>query len=107
MGSDLHFVEHVRDQASGAGEVTFRKMFGEFAIYLDGKVVALVCDNQLFVKPTEGGSALLTDPPRGSPYPGARPHLMLNELLDDRHRLAAVLRATADALPMPVPRKKR
>jgi hypothetical protein len=26
---------------------------GEYAIYCNGKVVALVCDNQLFVKPTE------------------------------------------------------
>jgi TfoX/Sxy family transcriptional regulator of competence genes len=45
MASDLNFVEYVRDQINGAGEVSFKKMFGEYAIYYDNKVVALVCDN--------------------------------------------------------------
>jgi DNA transformation protein and related proteins len=55
MASDLNFVEYVRDRINEAGEVSFKKMFGEYAIYYDNKVVALVCDNQLFVKPTVGG----------------------------------------------------
>lgn len=29
MATDLSFVEYVRDQMQGAGQVTFRKMFGE------------------------------------------------------------------------------
>ena len=39
MASDLSFVEYVRDQMQGAGAVTFKKMFGEYALYLDEKVV--------------------------------------------------------------------
>jgi len=50
MASDLSFVEYVRDQISRAGDVSFRKMFGEYAIYCDSKVVALVCHNQFFTK---------------------------------------------------------
>ena len=34
-------------------------MFGEYAIYCDGKVTALVCDNQLFVKPMEAGRSFI------------------------------------------------
>jgi DNA transformation protein and related proteins len=49
MASDAKFVEYVCDRIDGAGQISFRKMFGEYAIYCDAKVVALVCDNQLFV----------------------------------------------------------
>ncbi len=107
MASDLEFVQHVCDQVRGAGEVTYRKMFGEYAVYLRGKVVALVCDNQLFVKPTDEGRALLDRPTEGQPYPGAKPHLVLDEYLDDSALLSEVFRVTEAALPAPKPRKRK
>ena len=64
MASDLSFVEYAAGQMHAAGAITFRKMFGEFALYCDGKVVALVCDNQLFVKSTAGGSLQGASPRR-------------------------------------------
>ena len=72
MASDLTFVEYVRDQMRGAGAVTFKSMFGEYALYIDEKIVALVCDNQLFVKPTKAGRALLGAVTEASPYPSVR-----------------------------------
>ena len=38
MSSRLDFVQYVADQCSGAGEITFKKMFGEYGIYCDGKI---------------------------------------------------------------------
>ena len=76
-------------------------MFGEFAIYCDGKVVALVCDNQLFLKPTAAGKALLDHVREVPPYPGARPYYLIDTQLDDADGLAAVVRATARELPPP------
>jgi len=55
MASDKEFVAYVCEQLREAGEISSRRMFGEAAVYLGDKVVGLVCDNQLFVKPTEGG----------------------------------------------------
>ena len=55
MASDQGYVDYIRDQAAPAVDIAYRKMFGEYALYLDGKVVALVCDNHLFVKPTADG----------------------------------------------------
>ncbi len=46
---------------AGAGEARARKMFGEYALYVDGKVVALVCDDHLFVKLTEPGTKFVGD----------------------------------------------
>ncbi len=50
MSSDLDFVEFVVDQIEQVGDISYRKMFGEYALYCRGKVIALICDNQLFVK---------------------------------------------------------
>src|ERR1041384_4693516 len=81
-------------------------MFGEYALYMDGKVVALVCDDQLFLKPTPEGKAFLGPVPEAPPYPGIRPFPMLSALLDEPERLAAALSITADALPLPKAKAK-
>jgi TfoX/Sxy family transcriptional regulator of competence genes len=108
MASDVVFVDYVRDQLGGAGAISFRRMFGEYALYCDGKVVGLVCDNQLFVKPTPAGREFLgADVVEGQPYPGAKPWLLMGESLDDRTTLCRLIRITADALPMPVPKKPK
>ena len=101
MASDIDFVEYVCEQIRGAGRVTHRRMFGEFAVYCDGKVVALVCDNQFFLKPTAPGKALLERVQEAPPYPGAKPYYLIDAQLDDAEAVAALVRATADALPMP------
>ena len=101
MASDKEFADYVRDQMSGAGDVSSRKMFGEYAIYLDGKVVALVCDNRCFVKRTDAGRAYLGEVTEGPPFPGANPYFLIADELDDRERLAELVRITARAIPEP------
>jgi TfoX/Sxy family transcriptional regulator of competence genes len=108
MSTDPDFVAHVKDQLGAAGAIAFRRMFGEYALYFDTKVVGLLCDNQLFVKPTEAGRALLGHAAReGQPYPGAKPWLLIGEDLDDRALLVRLIRTTADALPLPPPKKPK
>ncbi len=108
MASDAVFVDYVRDQLGASGAISFRRMFGEYAMYCDGKVVGLVCDNQLFVKPTPAGRELLgAGGVEGQPYPGAKPWLLMGESLDDRTTLCLLIRITADALPMPAPKKPK
>lgn len=107
MATQTETIHHICGQAGLGAALTWRKMFGEFALYLDGKVVALVCDDQLFVKPTDAGRALLGEVTLAPPYPGAKDYLLLDRELDDPERLRAVLRATAAALPTPTPRKAK
>lgn len=106
MSSDLSFVEFVCDQMSGAGIVRFRKMFGEFAVYCDDKVVALVCDDQLFVKPTQAGRAFLGEPTEAPPYTGAKPYFLIDSL-DDREWLSQLIELTARELPPPKPKQRK
>lgn len=107
MASDLSFVEHVLDQINASGRASFKKMFGEYAIYFDEKVVALVCDNQLFIKPTEGGRSMIGTIIEAPPYPGAKPHLVIGEQLDDHQWMSSLIELTASELPAPKPKKSK
>ena len=79
-------------------------MFGEYALYLDEKVVALVCDDQLFLKPTYEARAFLGKVRLASPYPGAKDYFLLVDELDDPDLLREVVLVTARALPEPKPK---
>lgn len=59
MASQQKTVDYLMEQSAEAGTITSKKMFGEFALYCDTKVVAFVCDDQLFIKPTEAGRDFL------------------------------------------------
>ena len=101
MASDLGFVEYVCDQIGGAGQVTFRQMFGEYAIYCGGKVVALVCGDRLFVKQTPGGLAFIGDAVEARPYPSAKPHFLIEDKLDDREWMTGLIQVTERELSPP------
>jgi len=107
VASDQSFVDFIVDQASDAGEITYRKMFGEYGLYCDGKIVALICNNRLFVKPTEQGRNFIADVNEAPAYPGAKPSLLIEERIEDRAWLAQLIRITCNALPNPKPKKKK
>jgi TfoX/Sxy family transcriptional regulator of competence genes len=102
MSSDKSFVEFLEDQMGTAGTISSKKMFGEYAIYCDGKVVALVCDNQLFVKPTEGGRVHIGNPVEAPPYPGAKMYFLIQDEFEDREWISGLIRITAQELPIPI-----
>ncbi|MDH2134633.1 TfoX/Sxy family protein [Sphingobium yanoikuyae] len=108
MASDRKIVEFLVEQMAGGGTVSAKAMFGEFGIYCDGKMVALVCDDHLFVKPTVGGRAFAAGVEEAPPYPGAKPCLLIDaEKWDDREWLAEIVRITSQELPAPKVRTKR
>ena len=104
MSTDQAFVEYVQSQSGLWNEISFRKMFGEYALYVHGRVVAFACDNQLYLKPTEEVRAMLGKVSEAPPYPGGKLHFQLDEQLEDRELLRRLLFATAAALPLPKPK---
>ncbi len=68
MASSLEFVRYAAEQMCAAGEITYKKMFGEYGIYCNGKIVGLICENQLFIKITEAGRRLCPDYEEVPPY---------------------------------------
>lgn len=102
MASRQNTVDSILEQIAGAGTVAARKMFGEFTIYCDEKVVALVADDQFFVKPTAAGREFVGDGEEGCPYPGAKPCLLIPpDRWDDRPWMSRLIQVTAAELPPP------
>jgi TfoX/Sxy family transcriptional regulator of competence genes len=100
MASSAATVEWIVKQLASAGEVSAKAMFGEYGIYCDGKIVALVCDDQLFVKRTDAGYAFWGEHQEGRPYKGAKPLMLLEEAdMRDRTRLVELIRITQKHLP--------
>lgn len=108
MASHQGTVDFLLEQMAGAGVVTARKMFGEYGIYCAGRMVALVCDDRLFVKPTAAGRSFAGLTEEAPPYPGAKPHLLIGDArLDDADWLGQLIRITAADLPEPGPKTRR
>lgn len=93
MASRQEFVDYVVDQLSDAGQITYKKMFGEYGIYCNGKIFALICDDQLFFKITNMGREILPDLPEVPPYNGAKNYFLV-ENVDDRELLTRLAIAT-------------
>ncbi len=107
MASDQKFVDYVLDQIEHVSVISAKKMFGEYAIYADGKMFGSICDNQLFIKPTEGGRAFIGEVVEAAPYEGAKLNFLISDKLEDRAWLSELVRITVAELPMPKPKKRR
>ena len=105
MATDRDFIDYVTGQAALDGRLSHKKMFGEYALYVDGKVVAFACDNSLFVKPSAAAATLAPKLPQRPPYPGAKDYPVADELLDDADAIRRLLVETAALMPLPRPRK--
>lgn len=107
MTNDRDFIEYVTDQISDDCDITTRLMFGGCTVYSKDKVVALICDNQLFVKPTESGRTFIGDVVEAPPYPGAKNSFLIEDKIEDSDWLSELIALTERELPMSRPKKKR
>ena len=82
-------------------------MFGEYVLYSRGKVVALICDNQLFMKATDAGRKFIGEVVEAPPYPGAKLAFLIHDQLEDRDWLTQLVTLTEQELPMPKPKAKK
>lgn len=108
MSTAQSTVDFLTDQMQPAGSIRSRKMFGEYAIYCDEKVVALVCDDQLYVKITDAGRIFFDTPQEAPPYRGAKNHFLVPEdKWDDAEWLTTFIAQTVSSLPLPKPKKTK
>lgn len=107
MASDENFVKFVTEQIESAGNIRYRKMFGEYAVYCNEKVVALICDDQLFVKQSDAGRSFIGDVSEAPPYKGAKLSFLITDQLEDKEWLSELIRLTEKELPQPKPKKKK
>lgn len=105
MATTKDFADFILSQLSDECVASCRKMFGEYALYSKNKVVALICDNQLYVKPTDAGKAFIGDYVEGIAYPKAKPSLLIQDQIEDGEWLSELILITEKELPSPKPKK--
>ena len=106
MACNADFVQYVIDQCSGAGEITVKKMMGDYCIYCKGILFGLICDNNLYVKVTEAGRSVLKEEVLRPPYDGAKDYFYIEDV-DDRDYLALLIKTTLPHLTLPKAKKSR
>lgn len=105
MATTKEFHNYVLEQLQKTGNVTTRKMMGEYCVYYNGKMVGDICDNTLLLKPTESAIRLLPDAERSYPYEGAKTLMLVVEELENTELLTEVFQAMYDELPAPKKKK--
>lgn len=107
MSSDQKFVDFVAGQIKGAGEIVAKRMFGEYGIFSDGKIFGLICENKLFIKPTESGRKFIGKVVHLPPYPGAKPSFLIEDKIEDSDWLSELVRISVKELPEPKPKNRK
>ena len=103
MATTVDFIEFVCGQIHGDYTVRYKKMFGEYMVYVNEKPVLLVCDNTVFVKKLPELLALMTNARCGLPYDGTKEHYILD--IEDATLTDTVVQILEQVTPLP--KKKR
>lgn len=101
MATAPETIAFLLEQMAGVRGLTARKMFGEYGLFIAGRMVAIVCDDRLFVKDRPELRAMLAEPRLERPFPRSQPYLVLEDEVDDPDRLAALMARAYDLTPEP------
>ncbi len=66
------FNERVREVFSVGGDIVIKSMMGGYLVYLNGKLIGDICDNELFLKRTPTSDRLLAESELRYPYEGSK-----------------------------------
>ena len=103
MATSKEYIEFVCEQLDGIENVTYRKMFGEYMVYLGGQPMMNECDNTVFVKKLPERSELMAGADCGFPYEGAKEQYILD--IENRELAEKLLPLVAELTPLPKPKK--
>ena len=104
MATTNEYIEYVCDQIKGIGEIRYKKMFGEYMVYVNNKPVIIVCDNVAFIKKLDCIEEIMKDAEIGYPYKAAKEHYVLD--IDNQELCKTVVTEVEKVTPMPKPKKK-
>lgn len=85
MATQKEFVEEIVSRLSNAGDMSYKRLFGEYGLYLDGVFIGAICNNQLFFKVTKEGRACLKEEVLAPMYKGAKPSFLIEEIYDEAY----------------------
>ncbi len=103
MATSLEYIQFVCEQIHGNYAVRYKKMFGEYMVYVNDKPILLVCDNTVYVKKLKEINELMQNADSGLPYNGAKEHYILD--IEDVELTASVVEILEKITPLPKKKK--
>ncbi|MDR0920047.1 MAG: TfoX/Sxy family protein [Oscillospiraceae bacterium] len=105
MATTKDFTEFVCEQIRETGAVRYRKMFGEYMVYVNDKPLLLICDNTVYVKMLPQLTELLKDNDTGIPYDKAKEHYIID--FENAELLKTIIEIIEPITPFPKAKKKK
>ena len=103
----IEFNEYVRECFSAAGDIVIKSMMGGYLLYLDGKLIGDIGDNELFLKRTPTSDRLLADSELRYPYEGSKTLMHVFDKFEDSDLIAELLKGMYAELPEKKPKKAK
>ena len=104
MATTVDYIEFVCGQIDGNYDIRYKKMFGEYMVYVNDKPVLLVCDNTVYVKKIEPLKDLMADAECGLPYEGTKEHYILD--IENTELTKSVIEVLEQVTSLPAKRKR-
>lgn len=101
MATTKEFHDYIVENLQRIGEISTRKMMGEYCIYYQGKLIGDICGNCLFLKPTKSVLRLMPDADRAYPYQGSKTRMVVVEDVENIELMTEVLDEMYKELPEP------
>ena len=101
------FNEFVREAFSAAGDIVIKSMMGGYLVYLNGRLIGDICDNELFLKRTPTADKLLADSELRYPYEGSKTLMHVFDRLEDTDLITELLEGMYTELPEKKPKKTK
>lgn len=105
MATTSEYIEYLCEQIKGVGDIRYKKMFGEYMVYVNEKPIIIVCDNTTFVKKLDCIEEAMKNAEVGFPYKGAKEHYVLD--IDNPEFCKKILTELEKVTPVPKPKKKK
>ena len=104
MASSKEYLDYVLEQLSGADEITYRAMMGEYIIYYRQKVIGGIYDDRFLVKNIKSARDMMPDADLELPYEGAKEMLLVDDI-ENKDFLKKLMDAMYEELPAPKKKK--
>ena len=101
------FNEYVRECFSVAGDILIKSMMGGYLVYLNGKLIGDIGDNELFLKRTPTSERLLADSELRYPYEGSKTLMHVFDKFEDANLIVGLLGGMYTELPEKKPKKAK
>ena len=101
------FNEFIREVFSAAGDIVIKSMMGGYLVYLNGRLIGDICDNELFLKRTPTTDKLLADSELRYPYEGSKTLMYVFDRFEDTDLITELLDGMYAELPEKKPKKAK